>query len=169
MAGSHSDCSTRKINNLLLTREINSLPRVLSVSLQSVRHYALQRCRSVSWSRSPSKSTVPDSVTPAPLACHSSRTLCRTDASVQRRTSPGHKHDQAKTVDIRHQTLPRPVLPRVGHTGLTRCPMVWYGARFYVPLETKEDISETFCPANLLAWYWKKQILTKLTNNIKPK
>ena len=101
MAGSHSDWSTRKINNLLLTREINSLPRVLSVSLQSVRHYALQRCRSVSWSRSPSKSTVPDSVTPAPFACHSSRTLCQTDASVQRRTSPGHKHDQAKTVDIR--------------------------------------------------------------------
>jgi len=27
---------------------------------------------------------------------------------------------------------------------------------FYVPLDTKQVISETFFPANLLAWYWKK-------------
>jgi len=33
---------------------------------------------------------------------------------------------------------------------------VWYAVRFYVPLDTKYVISETFFPANLLARYWKE-------------
>jgi len=28
--------------------------------------------------------------------------------------------------------------------------------RFYIPLDAESVISETFFPANLLAWYWKK-------------
>jgi len=27
--------------------------------------------------------------------------------------------------------------------------------RFYIPLNTESIISETFSPANLLAWYWR--------------
>ena len=52
---------------------------------------------------------------------------------------------------------------------LTVSHFVWHGTRFYVPLDTKQVISEMNFPANLLDRYWKRPNPIKLNNNTRPK